>query len=176
MGCSIALNRPAANLIRSRPRPKAAIMHDWWCYLVVSAFGRVIYDPSPSLLYRVHASNTVGLPTGVFELALAKVKRQIRSSSLSLIKAQAQEFREIYDDKLSREQIELIEALAAIDTLGGRFSFLSERVIYRQFFSRRRDSSSAGPCARVVVMTEFGDVRSLRKRELAPVSVLGSEP
>ena len=37
-GCTIMLNRRAADLI-ARSQPPDASMHDWWCYLVVTAAG-----------------------------------------------------------------------------------------------------------------------------------------
>ncbi len=36
-------------------------LHDLWAYLVVSAAGgQVIFDPTPSILYRQHGGNAVG--------------------------------------------------------------------------------------------------------------------
>lgn len=37
--------------------PGAMIMHDWWLYLLASTFGKVLYDPRPSVLYRQHGNN-----------------------------------------------------------------------------------------------------------------------
>ncbi len=44
------------------------VSHDWWSYLVVSgAGGVVLYDPSPSLLYRQHGGNLIGSNTSFFD-------------------------------------------------------------------------------------------------------------
>lgn len=40
--------------------PSKMMMHDWWAYLLASAFGQVIYDTAPTVLYRQHESNVVG--------------------------------------------------------------------------------------------------------------------
>jgi hypothetical protein len=133
MGCTMALNRPALDLLRSVHWPRAAIMHDWRCYLVVSAFGRVIYDPQPVLAYRLHGANTVGLPTGRLQSVLAKAKRQLRSPALPRLTAQAREFRELYGEALASDHHRLIEALVAIGTLAGRIGFMMEGGIERQF-------------------------------------------
>ena len=45
-GCTTVMNRAARDLIMSRMPERGVVMHDWWCALVVAAFGRVIYDPS----------------------------------------------------------------------------------------------------------------------------------
>ena len=36
------------------------VMHDWWLYLLASAFGRVCYDPQPQVHYRQHTANVAG--------------------------------------------------------------------------------------------------------------------
>ncbi len=53
-------NREAAELLASWT-PQFAPMHDWWTYLVISATGKVIYDPLPTLLYRQHGANARGI-------------------------------------------------------------------------------------------------------------------
>ena len=59
-GCTIVLNRKAIELVCAY-WPDRPQMHDWWCYLVLSCMGEVIYDPWPSLLYRQHGNNVVGV-------------------------------------------------------------------------------------------------------------------
>lgn len=135
MGCTIALNRAAASLIHSRPAPRCAIMHDWWCYLVTSAFGEVVYDPEPTLLYRIHGANTVGMPTGFLQWSLAKVKRQLGSSTLRRLTRQAEEFARLYGADLSADQLSAIDALVGTRKLRGRLNFLREARIHRQFAS-----------------------------------------
>src|SRR5690606_36259017 len=82
-GCTIALNWAGVELLRSKPMPDAAIMHDWWAYLVISAFGIVVYDPVPSIQYRMHGQNQVGLPTNSVSWLFAKIKRRLRGSSIN---------------------------------------------------------------------------------------------
>ena len=59
-GCTIVLNRRAVQLLSSAT-PRNFLMHDAWCYLVVSGCGKVIYDPRPQVLYRQHALNAIGV-------------------------------------------------------------------------------------------------------------------
>ncbi len=59
-GCTILLNRAAAMLVAASAPPIGTI-HDWWCYLVVSAAGGLILrDEATVLLYRQHGGNAVG--------------------------------------------------------------------------------------------------------------------
>jgi glycosyltransferase involved in cell wall biosynthesis len=48
-GCTAALNRPAVELLQRGGVPEGVRFHDWWMYLVVSAFGTVVFDDQPTL-------------------------------------------------------------------------------------------------------------------------------
>ena len=62
-GCTVMLNRAAAELIASSVPPPLTI-HDWWCYLLISAAdGAVLFDDQPTVLYRQHGGNAVGAPS-----------------------------------------------------------------------------------------------------------------
>jgi len=43
-----------------RAAPENMIMHDWWAYLIASAYGEVIFDSEPGVLYRQHGQNVTG--------------------------------------------------------------------------------------------------------------------
>lgn len=63
-GCTAALNPAAVRLVRECGDTRRIYFHDWWLYLVVSAFGRVVFDPEPSILYRQHGGNAIGMGAG----------------------------------------------------------------------------------------------------------------
>jgi glycosyltransferase involved in cell wall biosynthesis len=63
-GCTAALNPAAVELIKPAGVPQRVKFHDWWLYLVVSAFGTVIFDEEPTLLYRQHDTNQIGHGAG----------------------------------------------------------------------------------------------------------------
>ncbi len=59
-GFTAVINKEAAVMIsKHRPCSDKIIMHDWWVYLVVSAFGTVISDSKSTALYRRHGNNTM---------------------------------------------------------------------------------------------------------------------
>src|ERR1700722_14538012 len=50
----------------TNPVSAKAISHDWWTQLIAAAMGKVICDPTPTALYRVHGGNASGpKPVGV---------------------------------------------------------------------------------------------------------------
>ena len=58
-GCSVVFGSEVRRLLL-RATPSDMVMHDWWAYLVAAAFGQIIYDPSPTVLYRQHGGNVAG--------------------------------------------------------------------------------------------------------------------
>lgn len=60
-GHTIVMNRSAGLAIAGLDASRA-IMHDGWVYLVISALGEVLYDPTPHSLYRQHGGNFDGAP------------------------------------------------------------------------------------------------------------------
>lgn len=60
-GNTMVFNRAARELLREAGGVDV-ITHDWWAYLVVTGCGgRVFYDTHPSLRYRQHDANLVGM-------------------------------------------------------------------------------------------------------------------
>jgi glycosyltransferase involved in cell wall biosynthesis len=64
-GNTMVYNDAAANLLREAGANLPVVSHDWWAYLVVSGCGgTILYDPQPSLRYRQHGANLIGMDTG----------------------------------------------------------------------------------------------------------------
>lgn len=73
-GCTMVLNEVAAQNI-ARIKAPDCTLHDWWAYIVVSALdGVVLFDDEPMILYRQHATSTIGAPT-VFRRAVRAIRR-----------------------------------------------------------------------------------------------------
>ena len=74
-GCTMMLNRTAAWLVAAST-PSPAVLHDWWCYLIVTgAGGVVLQDAEPVLFYRQHGGNMVGAPPNFRRRAMAAARR-----------------------------------------------------------------------------------------------------
>jgi glycosyltransferase involved in cell wall biosynthesis len=74
-GCTVMLNADAVRLIAGTREPPDTL-HDWWAYLVVTAAGgRVLIDDEPTVLYRQHANNAVGVPLSPWRRAVAAIRR-----------------------------------------------------------------------------------------------------
>ena len=58
-GNTIVINSLAKQI--ASPIPKEAIMHDWWTSIMVSIHGKCFYTSVPTVLYRQHSQNVIGL-------------------------------------------------------------------------------------------------------------------
>ncbi|MGG3284290.1 glycosyltransferase family 2 protein [Paenibacillus solani] len=135
IGATIMMNATARNLFVNSRKPNSSniLMHDWWFYLLVSAFGTVIYDHLPSMLYRQHSHNVVGGSNTLFGKLKSKWASFKRHTGTDLLRKQAQEFREIYGARLSsekREQLDLF--LSSRRSLSERIRYISRSKLYRQ--------------------------------------------
>lgn len=131
-GCTVVLNRAARDLLL-RELPRAVPMHDWWAYLVVSAFGEVLYDPEPRILYRQHAGNVVGAARSPVRRLATKAVRLARRGFAMLSGPQAREFRRIYGAQLDfGRRAKLDRFLDARYSWGERLRFaLGDDVVYQ---------------------------------------------
>lgn len=61
-GNTMVFNKAARALLREVSQETPVTTHDWWAYMVVTGCGgKVFYDSSPSLRYRQHDGNLVGM-------------------------------------------------------------------------------------------------------------------
>lgn len=75
-GCTVVLSPAAVHVVRAAMPPPFPTLHDWWSYLLVSgAGGVVVTDNQPSLYYRQHQGNTVGVPAHIVDRALKAMRR-----------------------------------------------------------------------------------------------------
>jgi glycosyltransferase involved in cell wall biosynthesis len=99
-GCTAALNRPAVELLQRGGVPDGVRLHDWWMYLVVSAFGTVVFDNEPTLLYRQHGGNQIGHGAGWLGRHLGVLRFLRRNDWVGILLAQIHAFLTHYGDAL----------------------------------------------------------------------------
>lgn len=112
-GCTVMMNRPLADL--ATPIPVEAVMHDWWLALVAATFGKVVYLDEQTILYRQHGTNSVGAKRWGIKRILhqANSSTAVRESMLKTMR-QAQVLLDRYKNKMSTEQVMIVEAYARL--------------------------------------------------------------
>jgi glycosyltransferase involved in cell wall biosynthesis len=133
MGCTVVLNRQARALICGR-LPRKALMHDWWCYLVLSALGEVIYDDRPGIKYRQHRNNVVGGTSALLELFKRRMVRFLkRPPNSKLLSDQAAGFQQCFGDILAPQESAVLERFLTVKgTLWARLSYNAAMDVWRQ--------------------------------------------
>lgn len=105
-GCTSVFNSALAQVIQSHAMPNVFIMHDslvtCLCMLIG---GKIIYDPIPSIKYRMHGSNVFGMITARQNLTHAIQSRfkQIMTKPKVSMYTQARNLLEIYRDAIPEE-------------------------------------------------------------------------
>jgi glycosyltransferase involved in cell wall biosynthesis len=138
-GNTVVINPAARSLIAEHARTAGIIMHDWWCALVVAAFGTVVYDERPGILYRQHGGNQIGAAPGRWAEITRHVAMLWRDPRRFYpIHAQAATFLRLYGDRIGPGRRDLVQSLVASRrSLAARIAFtLSSRVVR----SRRLDA------------------------------------
>lgn len=107
-GCTAAFNRAALDLALKLNDTDRVYFHDWWLYLVVSAFGKVLVDDEPTIFYRQHGGNTIGRGAGISRYY--EILRFLRKKSwLHIMYRQIEQFNVDYGSQLSPPQKKLLE-------------------------------------------------------------------
>lgn len=128
VGCTSVMNHSAYRLLKDK-KPSFTIMHDFWCYLVVSCFGKVIYDSVPHILYRQHQGNVLGVSTSKMGLVQRRIQN-FKKHRKTLYK-QAKELKKLYTPD-GENGILLEEFIQSEKKIGKRFRVLKGKRIFRQ--------------------------------------------
>lgn len=111
-GCTAALTRQALDLCTACGDSRRIFFHDWWMYLCVSAFGHVIYDDTPTILYRQHGHNVIGMQTG-FHKYLTILRFVRKHNWLQIMTNQIIEFVETFKGAIPSDKRQSIEAVVS---------------------------------------------------------------
>lgn len=108
VGCTCAINRAGLLLARQLGDPNLIYFHDWWLYLVISAFGEVVADPEPTILYRQHAANAVGTGRG-WRRYLTTLRMLGRKNWVHAMFGQIENLRGVHAGTLGPEESRLLD-------------------------------------------------------------------
>ena len=110
-GCTVGITQ-RMRLEVLAGKPYDFIMHDWWLYIYCSAFGRVIFDPLPSIKYRQHGSNTIGAATGLIDDFRRRwIRFTRRDGGVHLLSKQLKAFLYCHGAALNENNRRILDAL-----------------------------------------------------------------
>jgi glycosyltransferase involved in cell wall biosynthesis len=99
-GCTSALNPEAVALLKQAGVPRNIFFHDWWCYLVLSTFGTVVYDSRSTLLYRQHGGNVIGHGVGWFGRQARMASFLLRTDWVGILLGQIHALLQCYGESM----------------------------------------------------------------------------
>ena len=132
-GTACVMNKAARDLI-VRKLPDFTVMHDWWTYIVVSAFGLIIYDERPMLKYRQHGGNQIGFAPNAAKAVIKRLKKYSAGGYHKKISRQAKEFYRLYGGELNENDKQFIEEFIRDKDFFGRLAYAVKCPAYRQKF------------------------------------------
>lgn len=109
-GCSVVIGADVRRRLL-QAAPADMLMHDWWAYLVAAAFGQIVYDPIPTVLYRQHGGNVAGWeprPLKMWNRSKELVRRLLGDSRGMDSLSQAARFIATYPD-IPQESRQIVE-------------------------------------------------------------------
>ena len=131
-GCTMVINKKACSLLVDHI-PSNPLMHDWWIYLLVSAFGKVIYDHVSTILYRQHNKNIVGAEASILGKWRGRASGFYERWGKRKITSQAVEFREMFCELMPQEKKYIIDNfISAQAKIMTRISYALFPEVYRQ--------------------------------------------
>jgi glycosyltransferase involved in cell wall biosynthesis len=109
-GCTTAITPELRTIAINSQHLSWVEFHDWWLYVVATAFGTVQYDDQATLLYRQHSNNVIGMSSGWGRyIRIAKYLQ--KSNWTKTMNKQVWAFRKTYENQLRPEQIADIETI-----------------------------------------------------------------
>lgn len=116
IGCTAMLNQAVLPYLSELP--DEIRVHDWWLALICGHFGRIVYVPEPTLLYRQHSDNMIGGTSfgHYIQDRLSRLREQRRALEASY--AQGAVFLRTFAGYMSSEQQKTASAFAEMGQAG----------------------------------------------------------
>lgn len=112
LGCTIMMNYAVKDLLTNLP--KSARVHDWWIALLTSCFGKIVYLPKATLLYRQHENNVIGNQNFISYVQNRTKNLKKQKQILLDTQRQAYNFFQIYKDQLTKENKKIVYEFACL--------------------------------------------------------------
>ena len=105
-GMATLINKNAREKMLSNFPDQNLLGHDWWIYMVCSAFGKVIYDDVSKVRHRMHSNN---ISTKDYREEKKPLEGLTNNKHFPKVKNQIQEFANYYYQDLNQNQKQTID-------------------------------------------------------------------
>lgn len=124
-------NRAFMNVLAER-YSEDIMVFDYWSYLLASAIGTVVFDPTPTTYYRQHKANAIGCEHSrlkILKTRMARVKTKVSVENARQLKAAYDVCSDILPEEYKRETERFFKGQKNFFT---RIAYLLKSKAYRQ--------------------------------------------
>jgi len=131
-GSTVSIN-PKARELALKQLPTFFSMHDSWLYLIISAFGLVLYDGSPTMVHRRHDQNFSQIPATSRDRLHVVWRRYRKRGKECPMARQAAEFQRLFGEQLAPDKRAVLDRfLDARKHWWTRIRYACRREVYHQ--------------------------------------------
>ncbi len=110
-GCSMVFSERLKDILSLNP-PKRLIAHDFWIFQAAMLLGEVVYDFTPSMLYRQHENNQIGQKSGRMEIWRRRIKQLSNPARRNERQEQAEEILRCFGSIMDEESCKIVGTVA----------------------------------------------------------------
>lgn len=118
LGMATVINKQAKDKVLQKIPKENCLGHDWWIYMVCSAFGKVIYDEKPMVKHRIHQTNTSKCGESRKEKYTRRFQTLFADNHFKRLKRQIEEFGECFYNDLSKENQKVMDLFLSSKNMG----------------------------------------------------------
>lgn len=132
-GMTMVINKKAREYIIDNI-PEKCFFHDWWTYMICTAFGNVVQDDVVTVKYRRAKTNATVEGQGTITLLIWRIKKLLLGDGMKDIKKQITIFKNIFYKDLSTENQKIIDTFE-----GEKYNFFKalKKVFYPKKIRRK---------------------------------------
>lgn len=128
-GMTMVINKKAREYIIDNI-PEKCFFHDWWTYMICTAFGNVVQDDVVTVKYRRAKTNATVEGQGIVTLLIWRIKKLLLGDGMKDIKKQITIFKNIFYKDLSTENQKIIDTFE-----GEKYNFF--KAIKKAFYPKK---------------------------------------
>lgn len=128
-GMTMVINKTTRDYI-VKNIPEKCFFHDWWTYMICTAFGNVVQDDVVTVKYRRAKTNATVEGQGKITLFIWRIKKLFLGEGMKDIRAQQTIFKNIFYDILSKENKKILDTFE-----GEKYNFF--KALKKAFYPKK---------------------------------------
>lgn len=128
-GMTMVINKTTRDYI-VKNIPEKCFFHDWWTYMICTAFGNVVQDDVVTVKYRRAKTNATVEGQGKITLFIWRIKKLFLGEGMKDIRAQQTMFKNIFYKDLSDENKKIIDTFE-----GKKYNFF--KALKKTFYPKK---------------------------------------